>query len=169
MVSIYRCWWCITIMIIIIIIIVNIRAPQIFQKRRRHLKILGASRVTWRKFHTEDLNIRRHWFVQPLLLLLLLFNYYLHKLHSLLQSTCSDQSRNNDHVRSSSNHRTLLQTIQWDFISYLNFHGQNNVPFFMTVHVVPVYFADIPAFNVRNTYCTNCPSARWLTATNNIY
>jgi len=27
---------------------------HIFQKSERHLKILGARRVTWTKFHTED-------------------------------------------------------------------------------------------------------------------
>jgi hypothetical protein len=39
----------------VIIIVINIiRCPQIFQKSRSHLQILGARRVTWSKMDTED-------------------------------------------------------------------------------------------------------------------
>lgn len=33
------------------------RATQIFQKPGSHLKMLGARRVTWSRFHTEDVQI----------------------------------------------------------------------------------------------------------------
>jgi len=33
------------------------RAAEIFQKCRYHLKILGARRVTWSRFGTEDVQI----------------------------------------------------------------------------------------------------------------
>ena len=37
------------------------RGEHIFRNSMRHIKILGAGRVTWSKFHTEDLtNIRGH-------------------------------------------------------------------------------------------------------------
>jgi hypothetical protein len=36
------------------ILMVYDRGAQIFQKSRSHLKILGARRVTWSKFRTED-------------------------------------------------------------------------------------------------------------------
>jgi hypothetical protein len=55
-----------------------VQGTQIFQKSRRSLKIVGATRVTWRKCHTEDPQtfgaIEKNWiaraiwrpgFVQP--------------------------------------------------------------------------------------------------------